>query len=683
MPTLIDSLVLELQIRGAVQVQQALASTNTSLQQVAQSGVDSYGKLQRAAAAEAAFIAQARREAETYARTRRVSLTQANDELAASYAKLQPRLAQVHKGLADETRRTGFSMARNFDPAIAAVGEFASKALAAFAAVKTLQTGLKALGQEAAAGAQTNRAAYAANVNAGWLNRFQAAMFTLGNVNPATTQQGVMSVAAMVEHYRATGQIDERVLRAAQQAQVNLLELNSPEKIQNFFEHQLPRLMSRPGQTGAGAYELARLMGFEGLAPGLTKGEGAVAAEMRRAARNTATDKELEQLELLQQSLNRFETAMRGLYDALIAANPELRFFVDVLTEIVGNAKNSASALKGISDVLKYIFEMVMLGPFGPAVNALTRGLLGGGTSGGGAAPRGSETAPAQPAVPDHRSWWQRTKDWLSGTPAAATAPVPPSLGSGRRSSGGGAWGPHAAEVIDEFRKAGASEEFIRGAMANGLGEGGFATNWQKAWGSEESYGHWQLYRGGELPGYLAREGAANPQDSRAQARFLLRRMEEIHPGITRTKDDRLATDVIGTKFERYQGAAPGQRYDLLERAKGHMAGTVGTNAQARSPIPPNIPRNSKGMPYNPEVSDPDVQRRVAQSMAAIRAAQAAGRDWSKMGSNDNSTTNDVDFNGGIHVNVMTGPEVNPGKVGRAVGDEIRRNVYHANTGVE
>jgi hypothetical protein len=157
--------------------------------------------------------------------------------------------------------------------------------------------------------------------------------------------------------------------------------------------------------------------------------------------------------------------------------------------------------------------------------------------------------------------------------------------GGARASSGGigqspksGGWGPLAAPAVAEFKKAGASDAFIQGAMANGLGEGGFKDPWQQSWVNdngerEESFGHWQFNKRGELGPYLASEGKANPEDTAAQARYLVRRMEELQPGITKTSDPKAATDAIAIKFEKYQDAAPGQRYSQLAEAQQHLAG--------------------------------------------------------------------------------------------------------------
>jgi hypothetical protein len=154
----------------------------------------------------------------------------------------------------------------------------------------------------------------------------------------------------------------------------------------------------------------------------------------------------------------------------------------------------------------------------------------------------------------------------------------------GGQSARSGGWGPLAPAAIDTLKAAGWSDAAVQGAMANGLGEGGFKEPWQKAWGTpdrpEESYGHWQFNANGELPGYQAWiAGKGNPQDTKLQAQYLAKRMEEIHPGFAQITDPRQATDIIATEFEKYKGAAPGQRYGQLAEAQGQMGAPADTVA--------------------------------------------------------------------------------------------------------
>jgi len=174
-----------------------------------------------------------------------------------------------------------------------------------------------------------------------------------------------------------------------------------------------------------------------------------------------------------------------------------------------------------------------------------------------------------------------------SGAPQPlAPAPVAPGADTlGSSSVGGrGGWGPLAQPAVETLSGSGMSPAAVQGIMANGLGEGGFNDPWKKAGGGENSFGHWQFNQGGELPGYLAwAQGKGDPKDTKLQAQYVAQRMEELHPGFSQLDDPKLATDIVATKFERYQGAKPGQRYGYLADVQKAMSG--GT-VEPRQPIP-------------------------------------------------------------------------------------------------
>jgi hypothetical protein len=114
------------------------------------------------------------------------------------------------------------------------------------------------------------------------------------------------------------------------------------------------------------------------------------------------------------------------------------------------------------------------------------------------------------------------------------------------------------AEVVNTLRGKGWTEQAIAGAVANALGEGGFKTSWQKAGGTEQSFGHWQYnFGGGEgniYAAWLRRNPGKNPKASSTQAEFLDYRMEQIHPGFSKMTDAQRATLIQETQFERHRG---------------------------------------------------------------------------------------------------------------------------------
>lgn len=169
--------------------------------------------------------------------------------------------------------------------------------------------------------------------------------------------------------------------------------------------------------------------------------------------------------------------------------------------------------------------------------------------------------------------------------------------GAGPSSGGGsGGWGPLATPAISAMKNEGASDAFTQAAMGHGLAEGGFNDPW-RAGDNGNSFGHWQFNQGGELPGYLAwAQGKGDPKDTALQARYVTQRAEQLHPGITKTNDPRLAMDVLGTKFERYKGNGPGQRSGYLADAQKAMAGGA---LEPRMSIP-DLPGQVGGLPGVP-----------------------------------------------------------------------------------
>lgn len=149
---------------------------------------------------------------------------------------------------------------------------------------------------------------------------------------------------------------------------------------------------------------------------------------------------------------------------------------------------------------------------------------------------------------------------------------------------GRGGWGQFASEAIKTMRDAGWTDEAIQGIMANGLGEGGFASQWRKAGGGENSFGHWQFNARGELPGYLQwlqTHGGGDPMATANQTKYVMYRMNQIMPGFGKLHDSRFATDLVQHKFERPSRDYPGMRYGFLSDAQRRMAGLGGADTVA------------------------------------------------------------------------------------------------------
>lgn len=90
------------------------------------------------------------------------------------------------------------------------------------------------------------------------------------------------------------------------------------------------------------------------------------------------------------------------------------------------------------------------------------------------------------------------------------------------------------------MKKAGWTDAAIKAGLAGGLGEGGWKESWKQSSAMyhgqrEESYGPYQFFKGGELPGYLrwAQEnGVQEPtKDVAAMTRYFIKRTSEMTHG--------------------------------------------------------------------------------------------------------------------------------------------------------
>lgn len=230
--------------------------------------------------------------------------------------------------------------------------------------------------------------------------------------------------------------------------------------------------------------------------------------------------------------------------------------------------------------------------------------------------------------------------EYSSGDPStagSATGGGAPS--SGGRNLGGGtaSWGQYAQPIADYFKSIGYTPAAIQGAMANGLGEGGFAEPWSQSTAvgkdgqREQSFGHWQFHQGGELDGYQkwAKDNNVNDlQSSVNQARYFAYRMQQIDPNYGHITDPKAATDTVATQFEQYAGAKPGQRYGQLAAAQNYLAQAPATGAGSTqladvpSYDPNTLARNAPpaSAALGPAAPAPPAPVRPASPYAAIGA---------------------------------------------------------------
>lgn len=212
--------------------------------------------------------------------------------------------------------------------------------------------------------------------------------------------------------------------------------------------------------------------------------------------------------------------------------------------------------------------------------------------------------------------------------------------------AGHGKSGPQAGTIASVARAAGASDAAITAMLAGAMGEGGLSSTWRPG-DHGTSFGPWQLHKGGELNRYLA-EGN-KPGDVAAQTRYVLKRLNEIHPGFSRMTDPLAATSVI-TRFERgvqglpYYAANIGAAQRALSGTSGAASPSGGVTAilarytpqelaAAKSrgmlmangvpALPPGFLVNSHGEPYSSSLLHMTPQERANEHAASAAWAAA------------------------------------------------------------
>lgn len=190
---------------------------------------------------------------------------------------------------------------------------------------------------------------------------------------------------------------------------------------------------------------------------------------------------------------------------------------------------------------------------------------------------------------------------------------------------GGNVSGSIPQQIYATMKARGASDAFIQGAMAVTFGEGGMSEAWKQSGarrpdGSrEESFGPWQLYKGGELPNYLKRGGkVGNIPD---QSNYVVDRLEQLVPGITKSNNPGAVVQAFHDRFKDYGASSSnlGKGAVALNAAKSGSlpSGSAGypfpvLNTGARRSMFPDLPSNTTnwgpsdgpGYPHSPTVID-------------------------------------------------------------------------------
>jgi hypothetical protein len=182
-----------------------------------------------------------------------------------------------------------------------------------------------------------------------------------------------------------------------------------------------------------------------------------------------------------------------------------------------------------------------------------------------------------------------------SGAPApppAATAPAPPNLAASVDPNVFGT-------VVKTAASRNLSPTATTALVAAGISEGGFGAPWTPSavpdksspTGTEESFGPWQLHKGGELDGFLAAGG--KPGDVAGQTNFVIDRIEAMHPGFSQISDQKAAAQAV-KDFENGK-ASVGDYASKFPAAQGLLSAYLGSAAGGGAPVPARTAYNANG----------------------------------------------------------------------------------------
>jgi hypothetical protein len=236
--------------------------------------------------------------------------------------------------------------------------------------------------------------------------------------------------------------------------------------------------------------------------------------------------------------------------------------------------------------------------------------------------------------------------------------------GGGSTTTGGSETGAVGSNVIgggvestlvSALRSSGANDQAIQVMLSAAYGEGGVTESWVPNKQGSSARGHWQML-GAEMRRYLS-EGNT-PGDSADQARYTLKRLNEIMPGFSSSTDLNAQLNAI-TKFES-SGQGPGYYAAHLARARSDMATiasgtkppeTASVSNTRYSYIPGSGP---SGVMTDSEFAAFMQQQQHYQATQAENAAPA----------NNNHNYGDVNYTAHTTVNA-------PLREGSAIGDAV------------
>lgn len=394
MPTLIDSLVVELRLdpRGFT-------------------------------AAQRQVVTQLRQLQGTATQAAQQTTTATSKSLQGFLAGFLQQLQLVNLQLLNlgaQSRRAGTNVAAGGNTAATGFASLARQALAAYAALKTVQGMLKTIGDTAAKGASTGRVAELAGVSPSWLESMKRAANIRAQVEGETTQNTINEYAKRLQAFKQYGQYSEQFTYL----QHHGIDLTA--SVEQQFS-QIQKVLQ--GMTGPQAQAFGQVGGFEALVSAFRDPRF---EETRKLQEGILSHDQVVKFAALKSAIASLETGIDGFINKIVEVlAPDLTRSVESLDNFIREIQKIPEVITGMTDVLRILKDVIK--QFINMIPGLNLYLAYSGTG---------------PKPTDTLNWWQKTMPkWLGGKDQ------PPGSGNpaGTRPSAGG---PLPQAAIDAIARA-------------------------------------------------------------------------------------------------------------------------------------------------------------------------------------------------------------------------------------
>jgi uncharacterized protein YukE len=586
----------------------------------------------------------------------------ANKGIRDYLASFDQQFKEVNKRLTNlgaQTRRTGADVRAGGLAGAEGLTNLATAALGAYAALKSVQETIKGIGNAVGGAAQTGRAAFLTGVDPRWLQAFEQYANVTGNVPTATTEAALQEFEQKRAAYRNMGEY--------------ATEFTSLQRLGIDTSLPLPALLQQiaeksQGLQGPDVQFWASRVGFGPLATTFSKGGAAMQGDVARRMQDSVLSPDtLTNLQKLQGAVNDVGIAFDVMINKAIGGHPEFGKFLTDVRNFINDIANTPSKLNAVTTAAEAVAVAIGITMAGAVIKLadsiiassvrlagnplfllLTAGIEAAKIlTGGGPAPGNQERVEGWTAKLDPLYWIRRIFGGGSqGSPGPGATRLP----------GGGVEAPIGRGGSYMPPAGGSHEEMIRGAIAaaggNAMAQAGLLSNFDyesgglnpRAINSRSGATGWAQWISSTRPRALASFG--DPLDPATQAKMLQWELSgPYHDTLMRMNAATTPQQAAEIGLKGYEGVTPANS-DVAGAPWDVMLGT-----------------------------------HIAKAAAYYQRA-AAGAGGAPSGGN--STSNDIDINGGVHV-YTSGPQ-DAHSIASGIGSALRHDnvlVNNSNTGLE